>query len=302
MQTTQTRTLSTSQLQGTGEATGQEARSQLIAALPVSERRVRLAGIPTAVLEGGDGPPVVLLHGPAAHAAHWLRVIPELVTSRRVIAPDLPGHGASEAGERPLDTDRVLDWLGELIDHTCASPPTVVGQTLGAAIAARFASRHPERLKHLVLVDTFGLTPFTPMPDFALAVNAFLAQPTEDSHERLWRQCAFDLDTVRRRMGSSWGPFVAYNLERVRAPSTHVAFHALMQCFGLPAIAAGELERITTPVTLVWGRHDRATPLSAAAAASTRFGWPLHVIDDAADDPPVEQPDALLRVLREAQP
>src|SRR5262245_7682567 len=103
-----------------------EARAQLIATLPVSERHLRLAGIPTAVLEGGEGPPMVLLHGPAAHAAHWMRVIPELVASRRVIAPDLPGHGASETGEQPLDTARMLDWLGELIEQTCASPPIVV--------------------------------------------------------------------------------------------------------------------------------------------------------------------------------
>jgi pimeloyl-ACP methyl ester carboxylesterase len=280
----------------------QAARAQLIATLPVSERHLRLAGIPTAVLEGGEGPPMVLLHGPAAHAAHWMRVIPGLVASRRVIAPDLPGHGASEAGEQPLDTARMLDWLGELIDRTCASPPTVVGQTLGGAIAARFASRHPGRLKHLVLVDTFGLAPFAPPPDFALAVNAFLAQPTQDTHERLWRQCAFDLDTIRQRMGPHWDPFVASNLERARSARAEAALHALMECFALPAIAPGELQRITAPVTLVWGRHDRATPLAAATAAGTRFGWPLHVIDDCSVDAHVEQPQALLRVLLEAQP
>jgi ubiquinone/menaquinone biosynthesis C-methylase UbiE len=54
------------------------------------------------------------------------------------------------------------------------------------------------------------------------------------------------------------------------------------------------------PTTLIWGRHDRATPLAVAEAASARFGWPLHVIENANDDPPVEQPEALLRVLRAA--
>ena len=56
--------------------------------------------MPTVVLEGGDGPPVVLLHGPAGNAAHWLRVFPELVRTHRVIAPDLPGHGGTGATER----------------------------------------------------------------------------------------------------------------------------------------------------------------------------------------------------------
>jgi pimeloyl-ACP methyl ester carboxylesterase len=51
---------------------------------------------------------------------------------------------------------------------------------------------------------------------------------------------------------------------------------------------------------LIWGRHDLATPLSVAEAASTRYGWPLQVIDDAADDPAVEQPEATVRALRRA--
>ena len=63
-----------------------------------------LAGISTAVLEGGEGPPVVLLHGPSANATHWMRVLPGLARGHRVIAPDLPGHGASgrsTAGSAP---------------------------------------------------------------------------------------------------------------------------------------------------------------------------------------------------------
>ena len=58
--------------------------------------------------------------------------------------------------------------------------------------------------------------------------------------------------------------------------------------------------RITVPTTLIWGRHDLATQLAIAESASTRYGWPLHVIENAADDPPIEQPEAFLRALREA--
>ena len=53
----------------------------LLAGLPVTERRLALAGVSTAVLEGGDGPPLVLLHGPGAYGAHWLQVIPELAAT-----------------------------------------------------------------------------------------------------------------------------------------------------------------------------------------------------------------------------
>jgi pimeloyl-ACP methyl ester carboxylesterase len=54
------------------------------------------------------------------------------------------------------------------------------------------------------------------------------------------------------------------------------------------------------PTTLIWGRHDLATPVRIAEAASLRHGWPLHVIEDAADDPTIDQPEAFLNALRNA--
>jgi pimeloyl-ACP methyl ester carboxylesterase len=84
----------------------------------VRERRVDAAGVATAVLEGGDGPPLVLLHGPASYAAQWRFVIPALVRSHRVIAPDLPGHGASGMPDGPLDAARAVAWLDELVAAT----------------------------------------------------------------------------------------------------------------------------------------------------------------------------------------
>lgn len=272
-------------------------RESLLAGLPVTERRLSPAGVGTAVLEGGDGPPLVLLHGPAAYAAHWMYLVPSLVDTHRVIAPDLPGHGASLANG-PLDVERTLDWLRELIGQTCESPPVIVGQLLGGAIAARFAGESGVRLRRLVLVDAFGLCPFEPAPGFGQAVSRYLAAPSIETHRALWHHCAFDLGRLHRRMGSRWSPFEAYNVDRARAPGAGEAVGALMQAFALRPIPPAVLARIPVPVSLVWGRHDRATPLSVAEAASARYGWPLHVIDDCADDPPVEQPEALLQVLR----
>jgi pimeloyl-ACP methyl ester carboxylesterase len=284
-----------------GQLTGMGARRRLLAELPVTERRLPLAGISTAVLEGGGGPPVVLLHGPMANAIHWMGIIPGLVGTHRVIVPDLPGHGASEvADDGRIDADRVMEWLDGLIAQSCETPPALVGQLLGGAIAARYASEQGHRLWRLVLVDTFGLCPFQPAPEFGLALSKFLSQPTEGTHKGLWQHCAFNLEALRRRMGERWQPFEAYNLDRARTSSVQAAVGALMEQFGVPAIPSSSLERIAVPTTLIWGRHDRATPLSVAEKASARFGWPLHVIEDCNDDPPVEQPEALLRSLRDA--
>jgi pimeloyl-ACP methyl ester carboxylesterase len=276
--------------------TNADPRAQLLAGLPVAERRLLLAGIPTTVLEGGEGSPLVLLHGPGESAAKWLRVLPELVKTHHVIAPDLPSHGASGESEEDLDADHVLAWVGELIAHTCPSPPILVGQVVGGAIAARFAIRHGDRIDRLVLVDSLGLAPFRPAPRFALGMIRFLARPTERSYDRFMRQCSYDLDGLRQQMGERWEPFVAYNLMSARSPRSKTVGR-LIRTFGLTRIPPEDLARIPVPTTLIWGRYDRATRLRRAEAASERHGWPLYVIDDCADDPPRDRPEAFLEAL-----
>jgi pimeloyl-ACP methyl ester carboxylesterase len=275
-------------------------RERLLAGLGVTERRLSLDGVTTAVLEGGEGAPVVLLHGPGAYGAHWLRIIPNLATTHRVIAPDLPGHGESEMFAGPPDSGRLSGWLDDLIECTCPTPPVLVGATLGGAMAARFAGDRGERLAALVLVDALGLTDFRPTPEFGTALADYLSAPGALTHDRLWSHCVFDLTTLRTRMGEELGLIKAYNLDRIEAQERLAALRRLMEQFGTPAIPLDILARIAVPTTLIWGRHDRATPLSIAEETSKRFGWNLHVIDDAADDPALEQPEAFMIALRTA--
>ena len=69
-----------------------------------------------------------------------------------------------------------------------------------------------------MLVDALGLTDFDPAPEFGLALHEFLADPTEDTHDALWRHCAFDLDALRTQMGERWEPFRAANVDGARSP------------------------------------------------------------------------------------
>ena len=284
--------------------TRSDAREWLLAGLPVTERRLSLNGLSTAVLEGGPdtGTPIVLLHGPGAYAAQWRRVIPALATSYRIVAPDLPGHGATELIDgsltEPQLEDFVSGWLDDLIECTCNAPPVLVGHTLGGAIAGRFASDCAKRLAALVLVDTLGLTPFRPQAAFGAALHELLSNPAEHTHDALWRQCMFDLDRVTKRLDDEWHAIKAYNLELLQAPGRLASLQQLMDRFAVHAIPPTDLERITVRTTLIWGREDRATPLAIAQQASERFGWPLHVIDAAADDPTLEQPEIFLATLR----
>ncbi|MDP8932189.1 MAG: alpha/beta hydrolase [Actinomycetota bacterium] len=277
---------------------GDAARSRLVAATTAAERRLDLAGTSTAVLEAGDGPPIVFLQGEFAEV--WVRVFPGLKRTHRVIAADLPGLGASTAPTGRLDADTVLTWLDQLIEKTCAGAPTLVGKGLGGAAATRFAARHSNRLERLVLVDSLGLGRFRPPPGMALTFLAVLLRPTERTLERSFRNyCFVDLDEMRREMGEVYQWVADYAVDRFRTPSVRTSMRHLMKTFG-SAIPPEDLTRITVPTTLIWGRHDVGAPLEIAEAASDRYGWPLHIIEDARDDPGLERPDEFLHALATA--
>jgi pimeloyl-ACP methyl ester carboxylesterase len=271
-----------------------------LAAAPLTERREVLAGVPTNILAGGEGPPIVLLHGQGEYWAVWLAVLPELVRTHRIVAPDLPGHGDSLVVDAKLDADTVLRWLDALIDTTCDAPPVLAGHLLGGAVAARFAVEHADRLAQLVLVDSLGLTWFRPKLQFAVPMVRFMAKPTPRSRDRLFNECFVDFDQVGDHFGEVWDDLRDYALERARRSENRSALRSLMPRFGIPPIPARDLASIAVPTTLIRGRHDLQVPLRAAERASQRYGWPLYVIDGARDDPAAEQPDAFVRALRQA--
>jgi pimeloyl-ACP methyl ester carboxylesterase len=94
---------------------------------------------------------------------------------------------------------------------------------------------------------------------------------------------------------------MTYALVGANSPDQKAALRSMMPQLGWRAIPERELAKISAPTTLIWGRHDRQTRLAVAQRASLRYEWPLHIIEDAADDPAFEQPEAVLRALSVAR-
>lgn len=285
----------------TAVATGEAARQRLLADVAVTEHTAVLNSISTAYLAAGDGPPLVLLHGPGEFKERWIRVIPRLARHHEVIAPDFPGHGKSANRPDGLDVDTVFSWIDALIDESCDARPVLVGHILGGSVAARYAVDHSDRLERLVLVDSLGLAKFRPSPRFALGLLGFMLRPTERSHQRFMDQCLADVGPVEQAMGDKWDALRDYSLDRANDPGVKTAMKFFMSELGVPPIPPADLEAISAPTSLVWGRHDEANKLRVAEAASEHYRWPLHVIDGAADDPPIEKPeDFVIAVLRKS--
>lgn len=104
---------------------------------------VESGAVPVAVRDfGGDGPPVMLLHGAGGNLADWSQVAPLLAARHRVVALDLRGHGHS--GDGPWHWDAVLADVAAVVDATGLRAPAVVGMSLGGMAAVAWAERHPD--------------------------------------------------------------------------------------------------------------------------------------------------------------
>jgi pimeloyl-ACP methyl ester carboxylesterase len=119
-------------------------------------RRVAVGSVSLAVEEwpgAGKGPPIVCIHGLTANHTCWASVADVLAPAHRLIAYDLRGRGESDKPEKGYSLAHHDEDLGGLLDHFGLKKAVLIGHSLGAHIAVRFAAKRPERVSRLVLVD-----------------------------------------------------------------------------------------------------------------------------------------------------
>jgi len=108
-----------------------------------------------------DKPLLVLLHGGRDHARNWDWVAQALRLEYHIIAPDLRGHGDSQwaVGGSYAMVDYVLD-VAQLLDAVQVIPVTIIGHSLGGAIALQYSGIYPERIRKVVAIEGLGPPPF----------------------------------------------------------------------------------------------------------------------------------------------
>src|SRR5215475_7608542 len=115
------------------------------------ERFAEVRGCRLRYLVAGDGETLVLVHGLGGAASNWLALAPLLLPGRRVLVPELPGHGGSEPLPAAANLNAYADRLGLVAEWEGLSHSGVVGHSLGGAIVLRLAIRRPDLVGGLVL-------------------------------------------------------------------------------------------------------------------------------------------------------
>jgi len=261
----------------------------------MTSRQVTVRETQMAVHEAGEGTPLLLVHGFPFDHSMWDRQIEALSGKCRVIAPDLPGFGASLLPGERLTMELVADYLAEMLSVLQVKEPVVFcGLSMGGYVAWQFWARHRRQLKALVLCDTRA---------------AADTEQTRDYRHRTAEQVLRE-GPVQLAEGMIPKLFAPRSLEdqpelieRVRAmilstrPET---IAAALRAMAARAEMTDRVAQIDCPTLLICGEHDAISPpeeMRQIALAIPRAR--LVLVPEAGHMAPLENPDAVNRAMEQ---
>lgn len=255
----------------------------------VRERMVRepVFGGQVLIQEAGrkGNPPLVLIHGLGDLASGtWQGLLPQLARDYHVVTFDLPGFGRSQKQNSLYSPGNYATFVKWVVDTFVGAPPIIVGHSLGGAIALRYAGTYPESLTRLVLVDAAGVLDrrvYTKemlgvlAENFSLpiSVDSFLGNMVGGLPNPL-----FDLDLMLDN--------AMLRQQLLGGDPEKIAAIALIQEDLSPY-----LFRIKVPTAIIWGEHDRVTPVRTGILLEANLPEAtLRIIPGAGHMPMDEQP------------
>ncbi len=251
-----------------------------------------------------DAPPIVLLHGGGFDAAmvSWRDVRPLLAESFRVYALDWPGYGESEPPERSPTTEYYIGVLDGFLDAVGVERPSLVGVSLGGAIAIGYALSRPERVHRLVAIDSYGLGGSVPGGSAAAAV---VRSPLLGAlwwairNSRLLAFLCLRAAVHPPNLTDELYNDVLRQLHRPNATAAWQAFQrAEIRSEGLRTNYAGKLSDLLVPTLFVHGEHDALIPVARAVRAATvARSAELRVVPSCGHWVPRERPEELVATI-----
>jgi pimeloyl-ACP methyl ester carboxylesterase len=264
-------------------------------------REFRYGRTPIRYFTAGSGPPLVLVHGLGGAATNWRLLAPALAEERRVLVPELPGHGGSAPLPDARHLDSFADALVALVEAEDAAPAPWVGHSFGGSVALHAAVRHPDAVTGIVLAAAAGISSATRASEAILTVLG-LVRPGRlvgrrreaVSRSRLGRTLTFGWWGVADPAGFDPAMAEAFLAGPPQHTDTLSAGRALVASD--PRL---DLERVTCPCLCLWGACDNWVPLQDGMEYARRLRAPLRAIADCGHLLIGERPEAVLDAVRE---
>lgn len=114
-------------------------------------------------VEAGRGAPLILVHGGHGSWTHWIANVEPLARTRRVIAPDLPGFGASFHPQPDYTVAQYAEVVSQMLDALQIGAAAIAGFSFGCVVSAHAAVAEPARITHLAMVNAPGIGPQSPV-------------------------------------------------------------------------------------------------------------------------------------------
>ena len=232
---------------------------------------------------GGEGSVLVLVHGFGDSAGGWALVAPTLAEHYRVVAIDLPGHGASGPDAPPLGFDDIAGGLEAALEDQ-GDQLILLGNSLGGWVAMQFALNHPERVQRLLLLNSAGAS--------WARVDEKLLLPTTREEQR-----AKNVAIMSAKAPEVPGFFLDQLIERGRDPRLQSLWIEHQQGHFLDE----QLSELRIPVEMLWGTPDPFFPVEGYADR-LRDALPsarLHLLDECGHVPQYSCPDGLTELVLE---
>jgi 2-succinyl-6-hydroxy-2,4-cyclohexadiene-1-carboxylate synthase len=252
------------------------------------------------VVVAGVGPPLLLLHGFTGAAEAWAPLLPRLAAGRRVIAPDLPGHGATGVPARPERTaiTAVAADMLALLDALDAPRADVLGYSMGGRLALTLAAAAPARVRRLVLESaTAGLD--DPAARAArIADDEALAQALECEGIAAFvaRWEALPLFATQAALPAETQAW--QRAQRLRNDPRGLAASLRGMGTGRMPPLWGRLSALTMPALVLAGARDTKFAALARRLAAALPAARLAIIPDAGHAIHLERPDVFIEEVR----
>jgi pimeloyl-ACP methyl ester carboxylesterase len=263
------------------------------------ERFAEIGGARTRYFVGGEGPPLVIVHGLGGAAVNFTLLAPLLAERRRVLIPDLPGHGLSGPLDRVDGLTSYADHVATVADHEGMLPAPVIGYSMGGVIALRLAVARPQDVTALVLVSAAGIVSATRRAQIWLVATSALRPAKVFTRFR---------GTLASRPRLRWAPFGLWGavdppalqpeavLGFLEGPSQHTDVGTAGRAL-LRDDPREDLGRVSCSALLLWGARDRLVPVADGFEYARRLRAPIRTLPAAGHLVVGERPEECAAIL-----